>query len=475
MSYTKKSNWANTTLNPNLASELQRMDDGIEAASSITSVASADKVNHDLVLQLNGGSSEGSNKFTFNGSQNTKVDLTPSAFYGISDGSVWTVSQNASGATRYLPILEYIVPDASYRRVNQTYVISGSYEAILLNVVLTTDASSKVATAKVSYIPLTKNASTIVNNLSVEISEVSPNHDQFKLWYCQSKSASPLAIRPISRNKQNHLLTGYSYNSTASGSTPGQSTMNVDIEGAFPDRADPTVHLISSDADINTILSPGMYYVPGGNKCVNIPDNVDGFGLVVERISGGGYYQKLISANATATAGTVFYRIYNGSKWSRWNAYYSSVNDTRIISGLWGPSTTDKSAHFEFSPGIYVKADRHVHCEWQMIIKSTSAGDVSGGTINFSGLPYPVFKATGNSLSFGGGGLCICSNNEFVSTEYTGGYSNIWTITPVQGTSTYTFSDIVGTSLSGSMIHILHSVVAEGDITFRCMLDYITK
>lgn len=475
MSYTKKSDWANTTLNPNLASELQRMDDGIEAASSITNVASANKVNHDLVLQLNGGSSEGSNKFTFNGSQNTKVDLTPLAFYGISDGSVWTVSQNSSEATRYLPILEYIVPDAKYRRVNQTYVISGSFEAILLNVVLTTDASSKVATAKVSYTPLTKNASTIVNNLSVEISEVSPDHDQFKLWYCQSKSASPLAIRPISRNMQNHVLTGYSYNSTASGSTPGQSTMNVDIKGAFPDTADPSVNRIAAGTDINTVLRPGMYYAGGGSKCSNIPDNVDAFGLIVEQISNGGYYQKLVSANIAATAGTVFYRIYNGSKWGRWNAYYSSVNDTRIISGLWGPSTTDKSAHFEFSPGIYVKADRHVHCEWQMIIKSTSAGDVSGGSINFSGLPYPVFKTTGNSLSFGGGGLCICSNNEFVSTEYTGGYSNIWTITPVQGTSTYTFSDSAGTSLSGSMIHILHSVVAEGDITFRCMLDYITK
>lgn len=475
MSYSKKSDWVNTTLNPNLASELQRMDDGIEAATNITNVSSADKVNHDLVFQLNEGSSEGTNQFTFNGSRNAKINLTPSRLYGISDGSVWTVIQNSSGSPRSLLILEYVVPDTNYRRVNQSFVLTARSETIILDVVLTTTTSSKFSDVRVSYIPLTKNGESIANNLSVEVSEVDSDHHQFKLWYYQSSTGVSLSIRPISRNAENHLLTGYSYNSTASGGVVGKSVMDVTIRNAFPDTLDPTANSISSGTDIDTMLHPGMYYAARSNKCTNIPDNVDAFGLIVERISGGYYYQELISANTSKTAGTIFYRMYNGNTWSQWNVYYSSVNDKRIISGLWQPSTTDTSADFEFSQGIYIKVDRHVHCEWQMVIKSTSAGSVIGGTINFQGLPYPVFGPSDGSLSFGGSGLVICSNSEFVSGDYSGSYSNLWTVTPVAKSSTYNFADIAGTPLSGSLISSLRSVIADGDIKFRCTLDYITS
>jgi hypothetical protein len=477
VSYTKKSDWAQTTLNPALASELQRIDDGVAEACSISNVASADRVNHNLVLKLNNGSTEGSDQFTFNGSQNTNINLTPNRLYGITDGSAWVVIQNSAKSPRYLTVLEYIIPDVNYRRINQSFVVSMRSETIILDVVLATATSAKFSTANVYYMPLTKNGSSIVNNLSVEISNVDSTHQQFKLWYYQPSGGPSLSIRPIARNAENVTLTGYSYNSTAASGTPGESVMDVTIQSSFPDALNPKSSLIVNGTDLNTVLVPGLYYAAGNNKCTNLPDNVDGFGLTVKRISNGYYYQELVSANTTKTTGCVFYRIYNGKTWTMWYTYYSTRNDNRILSGLWRPTTGVPSnfAQFEFGGGSYTKCDRHVHCEWVMTLKSTSPGSVSGGTIEFSGLPYPVFESSDGATTFGGCGIAISSNSEFVSTQYTGGYCNLWTITPFQGKSSFVLNDISGAPLASALIHNLQSVVSEEDIHFDCTLDYITN
>lgn len=477
MSYTKKSDWAQTTLNPALASELQRIDDGVAEACSISNVASADRVNHNLVLKLNNGSTEGNDQFTFNGSQNTNIDLTPGRLYGITDGSAWVVIQNSTKSPRYLNVLEYVIPDVNYRRINQSFVVSMRSETIILDVVLATMTSTKFSTVNIYYIPLTKNGSNIVNNLSVEISNVDSTHQQFKLWYYQPSGGPSLSIRPIARNAENVTLTGYSYNSTAASGTPGESVMDVTIQSSFPDSLNPKSSLIVNGTDLNTVLVPGLYYAAGNNKCTNLPDNVDGFGLTVKRISNGYYYQELVSANTTKTTGCVFYRIYNGKTWTMWYTYYSTRNDNRILSGLWQPTTGVSSnfAQFEFDEGSYTKCDRHVHCEWVMTLKSTSPGSVSGGTIEFSGLPYPVFESSDGATTFGGCGIAISSNSEFVSTQYTGGYCNLWTITPFQGKSSFVLNDISGAPLASALIHNLQSVVSEGDIQFDCTLDYITN
>lgn len=477
MSYTKKSDWAQTTLNPALASELQRIDDGVAEACSISNVASADRVNHNLVLKLNNGSTEGNDQFTFNGSQNTNINLTPGRLYGITDGSAWVVIQNSTKSPRYLNVLEYIIPDVNYRRINQSFVVSMRSETIILDVVLATMTSTKFSTVNIYYIPLTKNGSNIVNNLSVEISNVDSTHQQFKLWYYQPSGGPSLSIRPIARNAENVTLTGYSYNSTAASGTPGESVMDVTIQSSFPDALNPKSNIIVNETDLNTVLVPGLYYAAGNNKCTNVPANVDGFGLTVKRISSGYYYQELVSANAAKTDGCVFYRIYTGKTWTMWYTYYSTRSYNRISSGLWRPTTGVSSsfAQFEFGAGSYTKCDRHVHCEWVMTLKSTSQGSVSGGTIEFSGLPYPVFESSDGAATFGGCGIAISSNSEFVSTQYTGGYCNLWTITPFQGKSSFVLNDISGAPLASALIHNLQSVVSEEDIHFDCTLDYITN
>lgn len=74
-------------------------------------IATADKVNHNLTIQLNSGTTEGTNKFTFNGSAAKSINITPSAIgakatqSAVSDPTasgngisyIATISQNAQG------------------------------------------------------------------------------------------------------------------------------------------------------------------------------------------------------------------------------------------------------------------------------------------------------------------------------------------------------------------------------------------
>lgn len=54
------------------------------SSTIVGNIQSADKVNKDLTIQLNGGNTEGANKFIFNGSEAITVDITPSNISAMS-------------------------------------------------------------------------------------------------------------------------------------------------------------------------------------------------------------------------------------------------------------------------------------------------------------------------------------------------------------------------------------------------------
>lgn len=62
-------------------------------------IQTADKVNYDLTIQLNGGTSEGTNKFTFNGSTSKSINITPSSIGAQPSGSYMTTSHPANVIT----------------------------------------------------------------------------------------------------------------------------------------------------------------------------------------------------------------------------------------------------------------------------------------------------------------------------------------------------------------------------------------
>ena len=63
--------------------------------NSVTFNGSANKVNSNLVIKLNSGSTEGTNLFTFNGSTEKTINITPASINAMSigvtiDGDTWS-------------------------------------------------------------------------------------------------------------------------------------------------------------------------------------------------------------------------------------------------------------------------------------------------------------------------------------------------------------------------------------------------
>ena len=98
--------------------------------------------------------------------------------------------------------------------------------------------------------------------------------------------------------------------------------VNFDGSGAITITANPTENELSAK-DLNSITTPGIYFSGGSNTCTNKPSNVDAFGMLVFKTARGYTTQILVEGNATA--GKTWTRQYNGSDWSAWGYYYSSI------------------------------------------------------------------------------------------------------------------------------------------------------
>lgn len=73
---------------------------------------------------------------------------------------------------------------------------------------------------------------------------------------------------------------------------------------------------ITGVADLDTITTEGKYYAGGSNNCLNKPDAVDAFGLIVVRTANGYYAQICLPSNNSTNK--VFIRTNTGSAWTDW-------------------------------------------------------------------------------------------------------------------------------------------------------------
>jgi len=75
---------------------------------------------------------------------------------------------------------------------------------------------------------------------------------------------------------------------------------------------------IAGGTDLNTVQAEGKYYAGGSNKCLNGPENVDAFGLIVVRTASGYYAQICLPSNNSTNK--VFIRTCaSGSEtWTDW-------------------------------------------------------------------------------------------------------------------------------------------------------------
>lgn len=177
----------------------------------------ANKVKNPLVIQLNGGSTEGTDVFTFDGSSAKNINVTPVSMYGITDGGIASVKENSRSSGRYVKIAD-VQCSGYYHRICQSILLTSRVEAIILTIVIYSDESDKFTGYSASYMPLTATWSGITDHLHAGLVNVSSTSNKFELWYHQGQWGQSLNITPLARNEEGRVLNFYSYNATSAGS-----------------------------------------------------------------------------------------------------------------------------------------------------------------------------------------------------------------------------------------------------------------
>lgn len=97
---------------------------------------------------------------------------------------------------------------------------------------------------------------------------------------------------------------------------------------------------LATNADLNKIVTPGMYSCGGGNSIANKPSNVDAIGLIVTHNASGSYYTQILTTSSNANT---YRRTCLNGTWSAWTQdKYTDTNTWRgIQNNLTSDSTTD--------------------------------------------------------------------------------------------------------------------------------------
>ena len=90
--------------------------------------------------------------------------------------------------------------------------------------------------------------------------------------------------------------------------------------------------------DLNSVTTPGFYTAGGGNTCANKPDGVDNFGLIVIHRASGNYYTQICYIDSVS-----YRRCNNNGTWTNWTQdKLTDTNTWRgIQNNLTSDSTTD--------------------------------------------------------------------------------------------------------------------------------------
>ena len=237
--------------------------DGSEAVTvNIPTTAITSK---SLVVTLNGGTTEGTNKFTFNGSAEKSINITPSTIGAAAATHTHNVNQITGLTTG-----RALVSDANGHP----------------------SVSSTTAT-ELSYLHgVTSSVQTQLNN------KAALNHTHNYAGSSSAGGAANSAVKLQTARK----LNGVSFDGSADINIPNNYFASI------------------SEEDLNEKVAFGEYYGAGGNGCENLPSGVDWFYLRIFKTASG-YVGQNLYAN-----GTWYSRYKNGTSWTSWSEQYSSTN-----------------------------------------------------------------------------------------------------------------------------------------------------
>ena len=218
-----------------------------------------------LIVTLNGGTTEGTNKFTFNGSTEKNINITPSTIGAAAATHTHNVNQITGLTTG-----RALVSDANGHP----------------------SVSSTTAT-ELSYLHgVTSSVQTQLNN------KAALNHTHNYAGSSSAGGAANSAVKLQTARK----LNGVSFDGSVDINIPNNYFASMDEE------------------DLNQKVTFGEYYGAGGNSCKNLPSGVDWFYLRIFKTASG-YVGQNLYAN-----GTWYSRYKNGTSWTSWSEQYSSTN-----------------------------------------------------------------------------------------------------------------------------------------------------
>ena len=253
--------------NPNALKFAGAVTGSYDGSSAVTiTIPNTANTAKSLIVTLNGGTTEGTDKFTFNGSAEKSINITPSTIGAAAATHTHNVS-NITGLTTG----RVMVSDANGH-----------------------PSVSSVTATELSYLDgVTSSVQTQLNN------KAALNHTHN---YAGSSSAGGSA------NSAVKLATARKINGTSF-----DGTKDINILNNYFDQID-------SETDLNNLKTYGEYYAAGGSGCKNVPSGVDHFYLKVFR-SASGYTAQTLYEDTK-----YFTRFYNGTSWSSWAELYSTAN-----------------------------------------------------------------------------------------------------------------------------------------------------
>ena len=237
--------------------------DGSEAVT--VNIPTTAITSRSLIVTLNGGTTEGTNKFTFNGSAEKSINITPSTIGAAAATHTHNVNQITGLTTG-----RALVSDANGHP----------------------SVSSTTAT-ELSYLHgVTSSVQTQLNN------KAALNHTHNYAGSSSAGGAANSAVKLQTARK----LNGVSFDGSVDINIPNNYFASI------------------SEEDLNEKVAFGEYYGTGGNGCENLPSGVDWFYLRIFKTASG-YVGQNLYAN-----GTWYSRYKNGTSWTSWSEQYSSTN-----------------------------------------------------------------------------------------------------------------------------------------------------
>ena len=230
--------------------------------SQITDFPASLKNPTSVKIQLNGGTTEGTNMFTYDGSTAKSLNITPSSIGAATSSHTHTKSQ-----IRDFP--------SSLKNPNSI--------SIQLNGGTATTYDGSAAKS--------------INITAASVGAAAASHTHDDRYYTETEMNTKLAAK--------------AENST-----------------------------VASNANLNDIKTPGMYYGAGSNSISNKPNNIDAFGLIVTHNASGAYYAQIC---LDAQNSKSYIRYCSNGAWRTWSEMKFTDTDTwrGIQNNLTSDSTTD--------------------------------------------------------------------------------------------------------------------------------------